>query len=262
MFLRLVLFSLLIINFFHSNAQKAFHFGAMANFSNPWILNQNNFGTLDGFNNTFARGSELDYTITLGGGFGVIGGYNISKRHGIEFALFYDKCGQKYHGNIYQETNMSTNFPVEVKRNVKLNYLKLPILYKFELVPKRRSMTKKVNYFFEVGPQVAYLLSVYEDVVIDYPGIPNNLAGVPESDKFRKVDVGLAINNGIQYHLNKNLFFSTSLNLYFGLIDINGKVIRDLDYFSNNDVKYRPSTSFNAAINFGIHYLFVSPEYY
>jgi hypothetical protein len=262
MFLRLVFFSALIMCFFNTKAQKAFHFGGMANFSNPWILNQNNFGTLDGFNNTFARRSELDYSITIGGGFGIVGGYNITKRHGIEFSLFYDKCGQKYHGNIYQETNMSTNFPVEVKRNVKLNYIKLPILYKFELVPKRRSMTKKVNYFFEIGPQVAYLISVYEEVSIDYPGIGNNLAGVPESDKFRKIDIGMAINNGIQYRLNKNVYLNTSLNLYFGLIDINGKVTRDLDYFSNNDVKYRPSHSFNAAVNVGVHYLFIARGYY
>ena len=67
MFLRLVFFSALIMCFFNTKAQKAFHFGGMANFSNSWILNQNNFGTLDGFNNTFARRSELDYSITIGG---------------------------------------------------------------------------------------------------------------------------------------------------------------------------------------------------
>ena len=262
MFVRLIFFSALLISFFNASAQKAFHLGGMANFSSPWIINQNNFGTLDGFNNPFARGSELDYNITLGGGFGVVGGYNISQRHGISFALFYDKCGQKYHGKVYQDDNMSSNFPVNVTRNVKLNYLKLPILYKFELVPKRRSMTKKVNYFMEIGPQVSYLLSVYEGINIDYPGIGNNLAGIPESDKFRKIDAGLAINNGIQYRFNKNVYMSTSLNLYFGLLDINGKVIRDLDYFSNNDVKYRPSHSFNVALNLGVHYLFVSKAYY
>jgi hypothetical protein len=157
---------------------------------------------------------------------------------------------------------MSTNYPVEVKRNVKLNYIKLPLLYKFELVPKRRSLTKKVNYFFELGPQVAYLLSVYEGIDIAEPGIPNNIAGVPESDKFRKIDVGMAINNGIQVRLNKNVYLSTSLNMYVGLIDINGKVIRDLEYYSNNDVEYKPSHSFNAAINLGFHYLFVSREFY
>jgi hypothetical protein len=262
MFLRLIFFSILLIIFFDAHTQVGFHFGGMANFSNTWIINQNNFGTLDGFNNPFARRSELDYAITFGGGFGIIGGYNISKRHGIQLGLYYDKCGQKYFGDVFQNTNMSTNFPVEVKRNVKLNYLKLPILYKFELVPKRRSISKKVNYFFEIGPQVAFLLSVYEEVAIDFRGIRNNLLGVPESDKFRKVDIGMAINNGIQYRINKNIYMSTSLNLYFGLIDINGKVIRDLDYFSNNDVKYRPSHSFNASLNVGVHYLFGSKDFY
>ncbi len=219
MFLRLLLFSILMLNFFESEAQsKAFHFGASAHLGNPWIVNQNNFGTLDGFNNPFARRSELDYSITMGGGFGIVGGYNISKRHGVQASLFYDLCGQKYKGLIYQEDNMSSNFPVDVKRSVKLNYIKLPIVYKFELVPKRRSLSKKINYFFEVGPQFAYLVSVYEDVDIDYPGIGNNLAGVPESDKFRNIDIGMTINNGMKYRFNKNLFLSTSLNLYFGLI--------------------------------------------
>lgn len=72
----------------------------------------------------------------------------------------------------------------------------------------------------------------------------------------------MSINNGIQYRLNKNVYLSTSLNLYVGLIDINGKVIRDLDYYSNNDVKYKPSHSFNPSINFGLHYLFIPREYY
>lgn len=262
MYSRLLFFALLFAITSAFGQKKAFHMGMMANFSSPWIINQNNFGTLDGFNNPFARGSELDYKVTLGGGVGIIGGYNVSKRHGFEFALHYDFCGQKYKGVIYQEDNMSSNFPVDVTREVKLNYIKLPLMYKWELVPKRRSMTKKMNYYFSVGPQIAYLISVYEEVGIDYPGIGNNLAGVPESDKFRKFDIGAVLNNGIQYRLNKNVYFFTSLNLYVGLIDINGKVIRDLDYFSNNDVKYRPSHSFNAALSFGFQYLFVSRGYY
>lgn len=263
MFLRLIFFSVLILTFFHTEAQeKAFHFGAAAHLGNPWIINQNNFGTLDGFNNSFARSSELDYSITVGGGFGIVGGYNISKRHGIQASLFYDKCGQKYKGIVFQEDNMSSNFPVDVTRNVKLNYIKLPIVYKFELVPKRRSLSKKFNYFFEVGPQFAYLVSVYEDVKIDFPGIGNNLAGVPESDKFRNIDIGMAINNGVQYRLNKNLYMSASLNFYVGLLDLNGEAIRELEYYSKNDLKYRPSHSFNAALRFGVHYLFVSRGYY
>ncbi|MFT4968986.1 MAG: hypothetical protein ACI9O4_000731 [Chitinophagales bacterium] len=262
MFPRLLFFALLFFASTVYGQKKAFHLGAIANFSSPWIINQNNFGTLDGFNNPFARGSELDYGVTLGGGFGMIGGYNISKRHGLEFALYYDFAGQKYKGQIYQDDNLSLNFPVDVSRSVKLNYIKLPLMYKWELVPKRRSMSKKMNYYFSVGPQIAYLISVYEEVDIDNPNIGNNLAGIGESDKFRKLDIGVILNNGIQYRINKNVYFFTSLNLYVGLIDINGKVIRELDYFSNNDVKYRPSHSFNVALSVGVQYVFVSGGYY
>lgn len=264
MLLRLLPFFCFLFFLFQTKAQsKGFHLGASANFTSTWIINQNNFGTLDGFNNRFAQGSELDYTITLGGGLGIDAGYNFSRRHGIQASLIYDKCGQKYHGTIYQETeDRSDNFPVEVKRNVKLNYIKLPLLYKFELVPKRRSLSKKINYYFAVGPQIGALLSVYEEVKIDYPGIPNNLAGVPESEKFRNIDVGLVLQNGLQYRVNKNTYLNAALNLYVGLIDINGATIRDLAYFSDNDVDYKPSHNFHASLNVGIHYLFVSKGYY
>lgn len=262
MFPRLLYFAAIFIATSAFGQEKAFHVGAMANFSSPWIINQNNFGTLDGFNNPFARGAELDYKITLGGGIGVIGGYNISKRHGIEAALYYDFAGQKYKGTVYQDDNMSSNFPVEVTREVKLNYMKLPLLYKWELVPKRRSLSKKFNYFLSVGPQIAYLISVYETVDIEDPSIGNNLSGVPESDKFRKFDVGAMLNNGFQYRINKNVYFFSSLNMYVGLIDLNGSVIRELDYYSKNDVGYKPSHSFNIALSFGVQYLFVSKGYY
>lgn len=245
--------------------EKAFHIGGFGNFSSCWIINQNNFGTLDGFNNNFAKRSELDYALTFGGGMGVMAGYNISKRHGVEVGLYFDKAGQKYNDDIGQDnyTTSPTSIDyVNVKRNVKLSYIKLPVLYKFELVPKRRSLSKTVNYYFEVGPQFAYLLSVYEKVQIADPNIGNNLSGVPESEKFRKTDAGLAINNGVQIRINKNIYCNAALNLYFGLVDINGKTIKDLEYFSKNDVAYRQSNNFTAAINVGIHYLFVSRGYY
>ncbi|MCB9257648.1 MAG: PorT family protein [Chitinophagales bacterium] len=264
MFLRLTfLFAQLFLIGIISAQEKAFHLGGAAMFTNPWILNQNNFGTLDGFNNPFARGSELDYSIKVSGSFGLVGGYNITKRHGIQFGVLFEQAGQKYHGDVYQEdATSSSSYPVEVKRNVKLNYLRVPLLYKFDLKPKSRSLSKKMNYFFALGPQLGYLMSVYENVTIAQEGIGNNLAGIPESDKFRKVDIGLCIENGVQFFVNNNVYLSTGLNLYFGLIDINGEAIRDLQYYSNNDVKYRPSYNFTAGINFGVHYLFISREYY
>lgn len=245
--------------------EKAFHIGLAGVFSNNWILNQNNFGTLDGFNNNFAKRSELDYAITFGGGAGIDVGYNISKRHGIQSGLYIIKQGQRYKDEIGQEnyTTSPTSIDyIEVKRNVKLNYAKIPILYKFELVPKRRSMSKTVNYYLSVGPEIGFLFGVFEKVEIADANIQNNLSGVRESEKFRKIDAGLSINNGVQIRLNKNVYFNTGLHLYFGLIDINGKKIKDLEYFSKNDVKYKPSHNFNASINVGVHYLFVSKGYY
>lgn len=264
MFLRLVYLLILLLSFFSVQAQKnTFHIGGALSLTSPWILNQNNYGTLDGFNNDYARRSELDYKFGIGGNFGIVAGYNVTKRSGIQFSLFFDQAGQKYLDNISQETNNGrSTFPVEVQRNIKLNYLRLPIMYKFELQPKSRSVRKTAIYYCAFGPQFSYLVSVYESVKIADPSIGNNLAAIPESDKFRKLDMGLAINNGVQLYVRNDLYFNVGINLYVGLVDINGKTIRNLEYFSKNDVEYRPSYSFNAGLNAGVHYLFIKREFY
>ena len=262
MFLRVMFFGAILFSFFTLKAQsKAFHIGGGLKVSSSWILNQNNYGTLDGFNNIFARRSELDYATTLGGGAGVVGGYFFTKKHSIEAGLYFDKAGQKYKDEIFQDI-ASTNYRVEVKRNVKLNYIKIPVLYTFNLVNERRSVFEYVNYYFSVGPQFSALVSVYETVDIEDPAIGNNLGEVPESEKFRNIDIGLTFNNGVRFRVSKQLYFNVGVDVYVGLIDINGKTIRDLAYFSKNDVEYKPSHNFNVGLNAGIHYIFTSNSYY
>ena len=149
-----------------------------------------------------------------------------------------------------------------MKRSIKLNYIKVPVLYTFNLVNERRSIFEYVNYYFSVGPQISGLISVNETVEIDDPSIGNNLEEVPEKEKFRNFDIGLAINNGVRYRINKKIYLNFGIDVYVGLIDINGKTIRDLAYFSKNDVKYKPSHSFNVGLNIGMHYIFTQKAYY
>lgn len=262
MLVRVVFFTVILFSIFDLSAQdKAFHIGGGAKFANSWILNQNNFGTLDGFNNVYAKRSELDYKLTFGGGAGIVAGYFFTKRHSVDLALYFDKAGQKYEDNIYQDIG-STNYAVNVKRNVKLTYVKIPVLYTFNLVNDRRTVFEYVNYYFSVGPQVAFLATVYETVKIDDPDIKNNLANVPKSEKFRKFDIGLTFNNGMRYRINKQLYLNLGVDIYVGLIDINGKTIRKLEYYSKNDVKYSPSHNFNVALNAGVHYIITPKAYY
>jgi len=262
MFLRVIFFSVIFLNFFLLRAQnKSFHIGGSFNVASSWILNQNNYGTLDGFNNVYARRSELDYATTIGGGGGINAGYFFTKKHSMETALYFDLAGQKYKDEIFQDIG-STNYQVAVSRIVKLNYLKIPVLYTFNLVNERRSIFEYVNYYFSVGPQFAALVSVAETVEIEDPSIDNNLENVAKKDKFRNFDVGFCINNGIRYRATRQIYLNFGINIYVGLIDINGKTIRDLEYFSKNDVKYKPSHNFNAALNVGVHYIFTQKRYF
>lgn len=254
------LFAFFSIVFF-IQAQEGFHIGAKASFSTPFIINQNNFGTLDGFNNQFAKKSELGYKIAVGGNFGMAAGYNFSDHYGFQFELLLDKMGQKYAGDIKQDVG-STNFDVLVKRKVNLLYLNLPLLFKYEAKTRKMGRKKKIKYYLTVGPQVGFLLSVYETVEIDNPDIPNNLANIQEREKFQSIDFGLAINNGVNIYFNRWVYLNAGLDLYFGLVDINGNSIKDLGYFSDNDVEYKPSHNFRPALNVGVHYLLTQRKFY
>ena len=110
MLVRVILFIGFLFSFLDLSAQtKAFHIGGGMKISSSWILNQNNYGTLDGFNNVFARRSELDYATTLGGGAGVVAGYFFTKKHSIDVGVYFDKAGQKYKDEIFQDI-ASTNY--------------------------------------------------------------------------------------------------------------------------------------------------------
>lgn len=244
-----------------AQAQKDFHLGVTASFSTPFIINQNNFGTLDGFNNEFARTSELDYRVALGGTFGVSMGYNFTEKYGLQWELLIDKLGQKYDGIVKQDIG-ATNYDVLVKRQLNLIYVNFPLLFKFEGKNVLGVGKKKLKYYLTAGPQIGALLSVYEVVEIADATIPNNKGNIQEREKFRNLDFGLAVNNGILFYWQRNMYFNASFNLYFGLLDINGKTIRDLEYFSNNDVSYKPSHNFRPAINVGYHYIFTTRRFY
>ena len=238
-------------------AQKGFHIGASGTFSSTFIYTQNNYGTLAPFAKGVVRVSEMNYKITWGGSGGIVLGYNFERYVGIQAEINYNSTGQKYEDNfigpatIPQGTFGSDVERVNVKRDIRLSYLRIPVLVKFT--------TNKGNiakFYGAIGPQIGVRLSAKEEVKIaDYVYLPDSLAFTPKQ-KFQSMDVSIAIQLGTEIYATDHLYFNIGISGFVGLFDINGKALKDLDWYSKNDVNYRKSYIANAGLVVGVHYIF------
>ncbi|MCS6935576.1 MAG: PorT family protein [Chitinophagales bacterium] len=236
-------------------AQEGFHLGVAGAFNSTWILNQNNYGTLAPFTNYLVRSSEMDYRFTWGGQAGIALGYNFTRNWGIQAEILYNFTGQRYEDNfegpaiIPQGTFGSAQQYVNVKRNISLQYLQIPVMARFI-----SSGSNTVRFTAALGPQVGFRTRAREEVYI--AGYPYDTLALPPKEKFRPVDFGLALQAGAEIYATDNLYLDVGLNVYGGLTDINGQVLRTLGWYSQNDVKYQKSYNFRIGLMAGIHYLF------
>lgn len=225
-------------------AQRGFNVGATAIFSNSWILDQNNFETLDQCD-AIAR-SELAYKFTLGYNVGITYGYNFNKRFGIQSAIYYTKAGQKYEDTFNPGPTCPN--PYHVIRKVDLRYIQFPLHFKVKF-----DAGKNFRMYTLLGPQFGALLSATETVNINDVERTDLTS---EDEKFRKFDWGVSLGFGTEYFITKNIYANFGLITYYAIGDLNGEKIKDVEWFSKNDVKYRSSHNFRVGLSVGIHYLF------
>jgi hypothetical protein len=241
-------------------SQKGFHVGVSGTFNSTWILNQNNYGTLAPFKQPYVKQSEMDYLATWGGNGGISFGYQFTKNLGLKAELQYNVTGQNYEDNFEGPATVpvgadsvtigSASERVNVKRHIKLQYFQIPILFKV-LAGKG----EKAKFLFCIGPQIGFRTYASEEVKVgDIPY--SNLAFTP-AQKFKPVDIGLALQTGIEIYPTEYLFIDIALSAYGGLNDLNGKVMKELEWYSKNDVDYQKSYNFRAGLLVGVHYVFI-----
>ena len=254
-----ILFVLALILMFSVSlfAQEGFHLGASGTFNSTWVLNQNNYGTLAPFAKGVVRVSEMNYKPTWGGNAGIVLGYNGTKNWGIQGEIQYNVTGQKYEDNfigpaiIPEDTFGSDIVRVNVTRDIKLSYFQIPIMAKFT-----STKVHVAKAYVMIGPQFGVRISASEEVkVAGYVYLPDSLAFTPKQ-KFQSFDVGLVLQTGADIYATDKLYFSAGITMYGGLFDINGKVLRNLDWYSKNDVNYQKSFNFRGGITLGVHYIF------
>lgn len=195
------------------------HTGVVYSFNSVWILNQNNYGQFNG--------SELSYKFGAGSAYGVVVGYDIKRRYGVETGIIIKSAeGQKYHDELYTG---------EVNRRIELEYIHIPAYFRMKSYLNNKSLPVILN--IAAGVQYGILKSAKETVNGNESDIKN---------RFKKNELSLTIKLGSDVYLNNHLYFTFGLNT-----GISGN-INDKDWLVNG--KYRYSHNFIFGADVGISY--------
>ena len=218
-------------------SQKQLYFGLAGTGLSSVITNQNNYGLP----------FEMDYKFTMGGSGNVNVGFDFNKNVGLKLEIGYAKLGQKY-----QDTYMDTVYT----RNVKLNYLQIPLMFKF------RTGGDVAKFYVMAGPQFNLLLSasqkyyknesMFNDTLNYLEWNKPVLIGEETiTDRYTSLDIMGRLDLGVDITVAKNLFLNVGLTMAYGFMDINATDWHIKDHTGN----YNPSHNLYAGINFGVNYV-------
>ena len=262
--------------------RTGFHIGVSGSFNSTWVINQNNFGTLNRFSTPIVRQSEMDYVFTWGGQVGVEIGYNFRKQWGIVFEPSYSWAGQKYDDNFSGPVDAISNDggftfqPVQynghaspfyspgykyvnVHRELHFNYIQLPIYIKFQT-----HIGDIANYYLMLGPQFNIQTNSSESIFVNhiFDSVATNQ--FKPDQRFQKFDVGLSINTGIEFYIKEWMYLNVGIVSFASFTDLNGTTLKEMtnQWYSKNDLSYQSSHSFYIGLHAGVHFYIGSPKYY
>lgn len=187
--------------------EGSFKIGIVGLPQSTWLLNQDDSDA----------GPNLDYVTTWGFAGGLTAAYNFTDYLGVGLDVLYSSQGQKYKGTVSG---------IDWTAQTRLNYLKLPLLFRFNSDPN-----SPVQFSFFVGPQLNYLLS-YKDrlegkagpttTVLEVSGTEyvstitgGNLSFTDEEEltdyAYKRLSFGAALGLGVGFQLTDEL----QLTLHF-----------------------------------------------
>lgn len=220
-------------------AQKQLYFGLQGTVMSTLITNQNNYGLPDKY-------PDMDYKVTFGGAGNVNIGFDFNKHIGLLLQVGYGKLGQRFTDLINDTT---------ITRNIKLNYLQIPLLFKY------RSTGEVARFYVMAGPQFDFLLSAkqtyykndasFNDEVFN-PKLKRFVKISEETitDRFSSYDIFARLDLGVDISIVKNLFINAGLSFAYGLTDINAKDWRLPDSKGNYNASHNVAVGFNIGINY------------
>ncbi len=235
----LALLAFLLLTGFSALAQKGLYFGLAGTIQSTWIINQNNYGL-----------SEMDYKSTFGGAGNLNIGYDFTNHLGLKLEIGYSKMGQDYTDSRTDSLKKQFDFT----RDIKLNYLTIPILFKY------RTGGAIAKFFVALGPQFNMLLSAKQTYnvngqpfVFDLRTVSGQTFQVGKEDikeRYSSMDIVARADFGLEITLVKYLMIDFGATVGYGLMDLNATDYRLQDHSGN----YHPSHSASGGLTLGLNF--------
>ncbi len=238
------LFTLAALAFLAMNvfAQKGFTIGANVLPLNTNIINQNTWG----------NGREYDYKPTYNLSFGLDVGYNISDHMGISTGYWFTNLGQQY---------LDSYSGSDWERTLTLKYNMIPLMIRFN------GTESKVNFLGGAGIVIANLQEAAQEWLRDgqpYSEIIGNpitgenyeLGATDVTERFNSSDFFISLDLGARILFGEKLFLDATLNMGYGLSDINHEDWQ----IPNGSSVYDPSRNAYAGLKLGLAYVLFGGE--
>ena len=164
------------------------------------------FGVKAGLNlaNTTADGAAMK----VGGNFGVFGDFKVSDKFSVQPEILYSMQGTKA-----STTQSAGGFTLTGEGTQSLSYINIPVMGKFFVTD---------DLSLQVGPQIGFLMSVKEEVVITSNNqsiFPNQTSSSTDKTNYNSVDFGL--NFGVGYNITEKFMVDLRYNLGLSEIEKN-----------------------------------------
>jgi hypothetical protein len=234
--------ALVLGSFLTAYSQKGLHVGANFMAISTNIINQNTWGI----------GREYDYEFTINTSYGLDVGYAFSDQFGIYSGYWFTTLGQDYSDN-YSGSDW--------ERSLKLKYNFIPVMFKFT------STKAKVNFLGGAGVLIGTLSSADQEWLRDgnpynemrtnpITGDSFNPGDEDVTERFNKSELMLNFDLGGRILLATNLHMDLTLNLGYGLGDINAEDWQ----IDNPDGDYELSRNAFGGIKLGLTYVLFGKE--
>ena len=171
-------------------AQKGLELGLNIAPQNTWIFNQQDFD----------EGDNLNFRATIGYNVGANVGYNFTNSIGIRSGIGFSAQGQNY-------INDNTNIPSAIK----LNYLKVPVLLKFNSDPQSATA-----FLATVGVDMGFLAG--GKATVDGEEVPSEFFDVKEV--YNSFDLAAVVGLGLQARITDQINLNFMLRVSYSLLDI------------------------------------------
>ncbi len=183
-------------------AQKGLELGINIAPQNTWIFNQQDFDA----------GDELNFRATIGYNVGANVGYNFTNSIGLRSGIGFSAQGQNY---------INDNF--DIPSAIKLNYLKVPVLVKFNSDPQSATA-----FLATMGVDMGFLMG--GKATVDGVEVP----GLDVKDYYNSFDLAAVIGLGLQARLTDQLNLNFMLRVSYSLLDIENEDFKDVGRESAN----------------------------